>query len=293
MRAQISESSIFITGAARFRDLIYLIAKDRGLEAREVAHSRFIGFDQGEFGHMGDRNWSAVAICVAQRPAEKMVAIGEDGDVFTYVGGQTADEVIQPRPIALRGVGVVDGFAVACGMKRQVYRRVGEGSWTAMHAPVPGPDENAGFEDICGFGPNEMYAVGWEGEIWQWDGTRWINRESPTNLILTGVCCAADEQVYICGQNGVLIRGRSESWELLVFEGMSEDLWDVCWYRDKLYAASMNMVFTVAEGRLEPIDFGSVEARSFGRLTTAEGVLWSVGSSDVLAFNGETWTRLD
>src|ERR1700752_3518487 len=110
MRKPISEGSIYIAGAARFRDLIYLIARDRGLEEREVAHSRFIAFYQGKFAHMGDRNWTAVATCVAKNPTEKMVAVGGDGNVFTYVGGQATDETVSPKPIALRGIGVVDGF---------------------------------------------------------------------------------------------------------------------------------------------------------------------------------------
>ena len=74
-----------------------------------------------------------------------------------------------------------------------------------MHAPSPKSGENAGFEDICGFNLTEVYAVGWNGEIWQWEGVRWIDRPSPTNLILTGVCCGTDGNVYACGQNGTLI----------------------------------------------------------------------------------------
>lgn len=293
MRKPISDNSIYVSGAARFRDLIYLIAKDRGLEQRGVEHSRFIAFYQGKFAHMGDRNWTALATCVARRPAEKMVAIGEDGDVFTYVGGTAADEVIEPRPVALRGVGVVDGYSIACGMKRQVFRRVGENSWEAMHAPPPSPDENAGFEDICGFNANDVYAVGWNGEIWQWNGVRWVNRASPTNLILTGVCCASDGNVYVCGQNGTLIRGRNDAWELIMFENMTEDFWDVAWFKDTLYLSSMSMLFAFRDGELSPVDFGPDNPSTYGRLTEADGTLWSVGSADVFSFDGNQWTRTD
>jgi hypothetical protein len=293
MRKRISESTIYITGSARFRDLTYLVARDRGLESRGVAHSRFIAFYQGKFAHMGDRNWTGVATCVAKKPAEKMVAVGEDGDVFTYVGGKAADEVIEPRPVALRGIGVVDGFSIACGMKRQVFRRVGENSWAAMHAPSPKSGENAGFEDICGFSLTEVYAVGWNGEIWQWDGVRWIDRPSPTNLILTGVCCGTDGNVYACGQNGTLVAGRNDAWELISQENITEDFWDVCWFNDRLYVSSMTMVFAFTSGELLPVDFGVGMPATFGRLTEADGALWSIGSADVFSFNGTTWTRID
>lgn len=78
MSIPVSASSLYVSGAARFQDLIYLNARDRGLHEREVAHSRFIGFDQGLFAHMGDRSWSAAGICVAKKPTERMIAVGED-----------------------------------------------------------------------------------------------------------------------------------------------------------------------------------------------------------------------
>jgi hypothetical protein len=293
MDRPISKGSLFISGAARFKDLIYLIAKDRGLLKDEVEHARFIAFYRLKFGHMGDRNWSAVAIAVAKKPAEKLVAVGEDGDVFTYVGGKAADEVIEPRPVCLRGIGVVDGLAIACGMKRQVYRRDGENTWVAMHAPAPPPRENAGFEAIAGFGSKEMYAVGWNGEIWEWNGRRWQNRTSPTNIILTGVCCAGDDKVYICGQNGTLLAGRHGLWDVIDLEDFTEDFWDVHWFNDTLYLATMTALYTYTSAGLAPVDFGADGPGTCYRLTDAQGVLWSVGSDDVFSFDGRVWTRVD
>lgn len=242
---------------------------------------------------MGDRNWTAVSVCVAKKPAEKMVAVGEEGDVFTYVGGKAVDEAMAPKPVALRGTGVIDGFAMACGMKRQVFRRSDENVWIPMHAPSPAPDENAGFEALCGFGANEVYAVGWNGEIWQWDSARWIHCKSPTNVILTGACCGAKGQVFICGQNGTLIQGRREAWERVALDPMTDDLSDVCWFKDRLYVASRATLFTYSENKLQPVDFGSDRPTTTGRLTEAEGTLWSIGSADIFSFDGTQWIRVD
>ena len=38
----ISKSTLFVDGAARFKDLIYIVARDRGLQDEAVEHSRFI-----------------------------------------------------------------------------------------------------------------------------------------------------------------------------------------------------------------------------------------------------------
>lgn len=293
MERPISKSSIFICGAARFSDLIYLVAKDRGLAAQDIEHSRLIAFDQLKFGHMGDRNWNGVAICVAEKPVKQMVAVGDDGDAASYTNGTLTDERMTPRPFGLRGVGVVDGLAIACGMKRQVFRREGINDWVAMHAPAPADGENAGFEAIAGFAANEIYAVGWNGEIWERRDEQWLSHASPTNLILTGVCCAGDGSVYVCGQHGTLLRGRHDGWEAIDLEDFTDDFWDICWFNDTLYLATSTMLFTFSDEGLVPVLFGADRPATCYRLTHAEGVLWSVGSDDVFSFDGAQWTRID
>lgn len=292
MKQSISESSIYIRGAARYHDLIYLVAQDKGLEKRKVPHSRFIAFDQEEFAHMGDRNWTGVDLGVVKKPAEKMIAVGEEGQVFTYVAGEAKDEAILPAPVALRGLGIIDGTAFACGMKREVFRRDQEANWVNISAPPPNAGENAGFEAICGFGTEELYAAGWNGEIWGWNGKTWEFHPSPTNVILTSACCAGDD-VYICGQDGTLIRGRFAQWELVGPQLLTDDLWDVCWFQESLYVATMTALFGLVNGELTPIDFGEDFPATCGQLTEAEGVLWSVGSSDIFFFDGVQWKRLD
>lgn len=287
----ISRTALFVDGAARFRDLIYVIARDRLLQNEDVKHTRFLGFDQMRFGHNGDRNWSAVAVGVARKPAEKMVAIGEDGQVFAYVGGNVTEEQITPAPMVLRNVGVIEGLPYACGLNREVFRRDGDNSWTDMHAP--GSQATSGFEAIDGFNANEIYAVGWNGEIWEWNGTVWNQHDSPSNLTLTGVCCTGENRVFACGQHGTLIVGRHENWEIVELGDFLSDFWDAHWFDGKLYLATMQTLFTYSDGVLEEVDFGDDAPATCYRLSSAENVLWSVGSSDIFCFDGTQWTRVD
>lgn len=294
MDKPISKSTQYVSGAARFSDLIYIIGRDRGLIKDEIEHSRFIGFDRGNLGHNGDRNWRGVALCVAKLPSERMVAIGEDGQVFTYVGGKHTDERIEPQPTCLRNIGVVDGYAIACGMMRQVYRRGAENSWTAMNAPPPKDDQTAGFEAIAGFSGKEIYAVGWNGEIWEHDGSQWLHRGSPTNLILTGLTCTDNGKVYLCGQRATLLHGRHDLWEVIDLDPFIQDFWDAHWFNDKLYLATITGLFTWTEADgLLPVDFGADQPATCYRLTSAEKVLWSIGTDDVFSFDGTQWTRVD
>ncbi len=293
MEHDISMHSVYTNGAARFDDLIYLSIKDRSLEADDVEHSRLIGFQGGELGHMADTNWTSIAMCVVKRPSEKLIAISEDGEVFTYVKGTSQTEQITPNPSVLRGLGVVDGQAYACGMNRESFKREDEGVWMPMHAAVSDNAPKGGFEAITGFSAGEIYAVGWNGEIWKWDGSLWNNQPTPTNVILTGACAADDELVYICGQRGIIIRGRNDQWELVAVDELSEDLWDICCFDGDIYISSMTDVYKLVDGRIEPLDFGDDRPETTYRLTHAQGVLWSIGSDNVFSFDGSTWTRFD
>src|SRR5260370_37819714 len=148
MLHQLSTHSVYVTGSARFSYLVYLAIQDRGLIEKNVEHSRFIAFQRGELAHIADRNWTAVAMCVAKKPTERLVAIGENGDVLTYVKGVATDETIKPKPTVLRGVGGEEGLAVACGRKREGLRRVGGSTWGGMDGPHTARAGKAGVEAL-------------------------------------------------------------------------------------------------------------------------------------------------
>lgn len=293
MDRPISKSTAYVGAAARFSYLVYVLAKDRGLLAQSVEHSRFIAFQRGKFAHMGDRNWSATAICVAKQPSERLIVVGEEGQVFTYVAGQHTEEKITPPPRVIRALGVVDGIAYACGMKRQVYRRDGEALWTDISAPCESEAQACGFEAIDGFNGREVYAVGWSGEIWQFDGETWTAIDPLTDFNLTGLCASDAGHMFACGQSGTLLRGRGRQWSRVDLGELSEDLWSVAWFQGRLYLSSMTDLYVMDDDALKKVSFGDDRPRSFHRLTHADGVLWSVGASDVFAFDGNTWSRVD
>lgn len=291
MEKPISKSTVFITGAARFHDLIYLIGRDKDLDVQHVGHSRLIGFDGGKFGHMGDRNWNAHAIAIAKQPTERLVIIGESGEVFTYAAGKSTSRQISPEPSAIRSAGVIDGYVYACGMKHEVYRRNSDDSWIAI--PKPAQQTLADLEAIGGFGESEVYAAGWSGEVWLWDGISWSVVSALTNRILTSMCITDRGEVVICGQGGVMIRGRNQQWSKMDLGEYKDDIWDVAWYKDKLYFSTMTNLYCLSENGPEAVQFSDDKPNTFYHLSQAEGVLWSIGASDVFSFNGDNWSRID
>ncbi|MFY2561267.1 hypothetical protein ACN469_26945 [Corallococcus terminator] len=294
MKNPIIATRELVRGAARLHDLVYIISKGKTLLKDEIAHTSVVSVDGGDWADGVDTTWNSTAIAVARRPSEKMVVVGEDGEVVTYVGGKSKNETLKPAPAMIRNAREIAGWVYACGMKRQVYKRIGDAKWVAMNAPPAAAAEKAGFEAIDGTSETDLYAAGWGGEVWRYDGKSWSPCESPTRVILSAVCCAPDGTVYVAGQQGVLLRGRGSSFAVVPWaEAVTSDLWDLCWFRGKLYVATLSALYTLEGNRLVEVDFGEAGTPTCYGLATAEEVLWSIGRDDVASFDGTTWKRYE
>jgi hypothetical protein len=286
-----ANSREFIKGIARFNDLVYIISKGKTLISQDVEHTSLIAIDGIDWADAIDTDWNSSAITIARKPKEKAILVGENGEIITYVAGESENEKTLPNVILIRNAKTISGYVYACGMKRQVFKRVDENKWIDLSVTESFDAKDAiGFEDINGFSETEIYACGWLGEIYQYNGEKWTKQKSLTTLILTSICCAKDGFVYVAGQNGILIKGRNNDWEIIRLEiEFSTDIWDLCWFEDTLYVATMSNLLTLENNKLIPVDFGETKASSFYSLSSADGVLWSVGKEDVLSFDGKNW----
>src|SRR5262249_19675521 len=145
-RLKLAKDHLYTRGAARASDLVYLALRDRKLDRRSIQHSRLVGLYQGNVGSLKDATYTTVGMCVVQKPAAKLVAVSDQGEVFTYVGGKATQEKIAPRPSDLRGCRTIGGYAYACGMHREVFVRRAEASWKALPARRGDGRTVAGFE---------------------------------------------------------------------------------------------------------------------------------------------------
>lgn len=295
----ITSDYTFVLGAVRYKDLIYFALQDDRVDSNATSHFYPITFDQGNWGGDIVIEWSPLGMTVSQYPIEQMLIINENGNVYTFGSGKEGFEKISNNGInplerggQLRKVRNISNAVYAVGMKRQAYRRIAENDWITIDDTVYTSGQNVvGFESLDGFDEGDLYAVGWEGEIWHFDGSSWSQLDSPTNIILLDVCCAGDNNVYISGQMGVLIVGRGNKWTLIDTQ-LKENIWNLVWFQDSLYFSTYSGIYKVHGSQIERINFKNDIPTTFYHLSSRDGLLVSIGDKDVMGFDGSAWFRI-
>ena len=289
------------TGVVRYSDLSYLITPNDAAISEGYTGSLLFTLDRGTWG-AGTVEWLACSGTVCHVPAERYLVLGTDGSVRASGGGAVKEEApiascgVDPRKRGpLREVrGIAKGRAYAVGTCRQAYVRDGEDQWKCIDQSAQvgdTPITDTSFESIDGFSEQEIYTVGWEGEIWKYDGSFFTQQNSPTNLALYKVRCASDGFAYACGQLGTLLRGRDDQWEVIEHESTKEDLWGMEVFDGQLYVSSTHFVYRLEDGKLKPVDFGDDVPQTCYHLSGADGIMWSIGPKDVMEFDGSNWKR--
>jgi hypothetical protein len=290
------------TGVVSYRDLGWLLATKDDLVADDIPHTRIYQLDRGSWGGW-DLNWTAGSATICHLPERRFLALGDIGVVKVIGGGRETEEEIgsgdsSPRTRGpLREVrSIAAGKAYAVGTCRQAYRRDAPGVWTCIDQTAQAPVEDitdTSFESIDGFSETDIYTVGWEGEIWHYNGQQWNEIESPTNLSLYKVLCAGDGYVYACGQVGTLMQGRGPEWKIIAQDNTHEDLWGLEWFNNRLYLSSTHLLYELDGDELQLVDFGSEPPpATCYHLSAADGIMWSIGAKDVMEFDGQVWSTV-
>jgi hypothetical protein len=241
--------------------------------------------------------FNADSVCRTVSPGRGIVLTSAEGlySVFSsqvHAGSifdESQPQPTQPRYGSIRAVAEIDGRAHAVGLRGMVYRLDTPALWTRIDEQLSREFDG---QAIHGFSGSDLYAAGFRGELWHFDGRDWQRRDLPTNVNLTSVKCAADGVVYIGGHGGLLIRGRNETWEIIDHGETESDIWDLDWFAGELYVSTLSGLYRLKGSTLQPVAFGDDKPRSFYHLSVGEGVLWSIGEFDVMSFDGVQWVRV-
>jgi hypothetical protein len=284
-----------LAGTVRYADLGYLLAMHDHDVAEGRTGSLLLTWEPGHNGAVA-LPWTAIAGTVCHVPNERYLALGVNGEVRRMGGGEQGDEHIPVRAPMRSIRGIARGYACAVGTDRQVYLRQGNGQWNCIDASARwggGTDEETvTFRSVDGFGANEIYVVGDCGEIWRYDGHRFHPVLSGTESDLYQVRCADDGWVYVCGADGTLLCGRGEHFKRIASGQVRDTLSGLESFDGKMFLATDSALFLLDGKSLRPIDFDGAHPRDCGALSAADGLLWSIGQKDVMAFDGQRWRVL-
>ena len=298
-----------LCGCVRNSDIGHILVVSDDNDERDTPHAASIMWsnEDQEWLQTGSGSnvifWTPLSATVCDHPNAQMVAIGAWGHVLVDGKGDFHEELIRDQdraPVERKGkllrVRAIGKRAYAVGMGRQVYRRDDVKKWTPIDGGVLVPASDMrllGFNTIDGFSETDIYAAGLKGEIWHFDGTNWQQLDSPTNRILNDAVCAGDGNVYACGDEGFLLRGRGDHWSVITDKGFTEDIWNLCWFADRLFIATTKGLFVLDQEKVRPVDVGDDIPGTTYHLSARDGILWSIGTKDIMQYDGATWTRID
>ena len=262
-------------------------------------HALIFSWIDGHWTHRPIEN-SIGGLCVVDEPTPKVLNMGIDGliSVFNLPGFDTEHVDRSPDGPSyskhLKCIRRIDGSVYVAGMARQVYRREDRGRWLRCDQGARshrGRTRGAvGFCSIDGPSENEIYGVGYKGEIWMFDGAIWTEVASPTNILLTGVRCSPEGEVYACGLGGVILCGRERKWRIIEQDVTEKDFWGITIFGGSLYLSNYDGLFRLDDQVLRRVDLGLRKTITTAYLDSCNEMLWSVGHKDLtFTSDGRRW----
>lgn len=294
MAKKITDVVSFRTGSVASDQYGFLLAGHDDLDAQDVAHTNILQWKSTSNTPGGFRlSWNAISGCISAIPSRRFLALSQKGDFLVMGQGDrllgTVMHGSEDKQRPFSSVREAAGRVYAIGMRGLIYRWEGGARWRRIDAGVA---SEASFEAMDGPSDDELYFVGWNGCICWLDHGVMNLVESPTNVVLASAHWAEDGFLYCVGQDGIILRGRGNRWDILAEDQTSENLWDVVSFLGKIYVSSTTCVMQLDNGNLHLVGFGDDQPSTCYHLSAAEKTLWSIGSKDVFKFDGKTWARV-
>lgn len=265
----------------------------------DIPHTQLLEWNGQSLGDIDLVPWNAIGLAVLS--TSEMFGVGESGQVYRFLAGNRAEEQIpnqkEPRG-PLRAIRAIEDQLFVVGMDCQVFRRSKSGEWQAIDGSLRNRatvKDVPGLESVFGIDGNSVFAVGWHGTILHYTNNDWDVEQTPTNSILTDGVQMDDGSVVACGRSGTILVGRPGLWEVIDHPFSFVDFWGIGVIRNRVILSSYNGIFEFSPVKqvVQPmlIDLDPVPL-TFGRLGGAFDLVWSVGTKDVIQFDGIHWSRV-
>lgn len=291
----------FLGGHITFENIVGLLAIPKAM-GNEYEFTRFYTTDQKQWFHLHyDFDIKSVTHRAPTITDRAWWLVGKRGEVVEVKSGKSRLEIIPTAGTGrgkygyLEKITVIDNDLYVCGYGRQVYKRE-EDNWVLLSAPilVAGLDEMVpGFESMDGVSGDHLFAVGDEGEIWFYDGRSWHQEDSPTNANLSDIKCIDKDNVWICGDQGIVIHGRRGQWQIVCQEDeLTENWWSIESFKGEIYLAGDDVLAKVVGNGVQRVPIGKKKDVTVNWLHANSNYLLTIGMDDAFLFDGDSWIEL-
>jgi trimeric autotransporter adhesin len=286
----------------------------------------------GKVLHYDGMTWKAVDLTLAKvdllsvhvQAANQILVTGANGSVYTYDGANWKTKTTGVTNTLRTIVDAGEGGLVFAGDHGATVRFVGEqrtvfsvgSSATYLDLFKVGDSvlvvgdealriDATGYHDVTsdttralfdGFGlsPTFAWAVGTNGTIVKWDGTKLASVESGSKSILRGVWASSEGSAWVVGAGGLVLGlFNGVTWTQTTIPGVNKDLHDV-------WGTAANDTWVVGDaGTLlhwngsawTVVPSGAPDASLRSLWGTGADDVWAVGTlGTILHWNGSAWT---
>mgnify|MGYP002395815536 CR=1 FL=1 len=241
---------------------------------------------------------TAIRMSTIKLPTDQLIIMGAGGYVVVISGDKTTEEMVDPTDTGpkfrgnIRDMRLIGSHLYAAGMNRQVYRRDGSNRWLHCDEGVVlplGTLEITGFSAIDGINEKNIYAAGFNGDIWKYNGRNWRQIDSATNVILHRIRVIESNLIFAGGQKGVLLKGSEHEWHPVMHDITSDDLWGMEWFRGRLYVSTDYAIYVLDGEQLEAVNTGLGDSFTYRHLHASNGAMWSFGPKHIAKTDGKKW----
>lgn len=296
-----SPNVYFVGGFARQDNVVGILAYLSELEDTDAEHTRFYMYRPSD-DYWAHKEVDHEIVSLAYKEISDSIAwylLSKRGVVITITSKGITQIELKTAGTGKKRYGYVSqireigGELYICGMCRQVYKKKNR-NWVQIADSILAPIDSVdfSFESIDGSGYDNIYAVGWQGEIFHYNGEKWSKCDSPTNLDLNSVRCIDKETTYICGNNGLFLYGYGSNWNVIQDDEFDEDLWSVEIHKGTPYVAHRDGISKFDGSKLIRVDTKIKPGPDSGVLHANNQILWSFGNNDLSFYNGKKWKRV-
>lgn len=154
------------------------------------------------------------------------------------------------------------------------------------------------FWTLAGTSEKSIYFGGEQakGLLYFWDGACFTLCDLPTDKAIRDIMIAPDGTVWICGREGILLKGHNHRFEVVVDLGSVPRFASLAWFNDRLYIGSSSgpsALFAFDGQGAQPVGTGlPTELVDAHTIQSVGSALWVVGAKSLARFDGQKWERI-